>query len=196
MHRNSELLFETHVQPHLRRGQRVLEIGPDGFPSTYRRLAREPDLAWDTIDIYERPGLTHRATSEYAFPIDDGTYDVVLSGQVIEHVQKPWRWLGELARVTRPGGLVATIAPVTWPYHEEPVDCWRIYPDGLRALYDEAGLEVLHAGWESREPRAWLPRFPRCPDETRPTFAFKLMRFLRWPLQRAYDSVAIGRKPA
>lgn len=196
MHRNSELLFVNRVRPLLERGARVLEVGPDGFPSTYQRLAADPSLAWDTIDMFDRQGLTHRATSEYSFPIADASYDVVLSGQVVEHVRMPWRWIRELVRVTRPGGLVATIAPVSWPYHEAPVDCWRIYPEGLRALYEEGGLEVQLAEWGSHEPRAWLPRFPRGVDERRRTLAFRLMRFLRWPLQRAHDTVAIGRKPA
>jgi SAM-dependent methyltransferase len=82
------------------------------------------------------------ATDEYNFPIQADSYDLVLSGQVIEHVRKIWTWMREVARVCKPGGLVITLNPVNWPYHAHPHDCWRIFPEGMRALYEDAGLSV------------------------------------------------------
>lgn len=196
VHLNSKLLFTRYALPLFRPGMRVLEVGPDGFPSTYRRLVQVDDLDWQTLDIQPRDGSTHAAIDEYTFPFDEGSFDLVLSGQVLEHVRKVWRWFAEIARITRPGGRVVTISPVTWPYHEEPVDCWRIYPEGMRALYDEAGLEVEHCDWECLEPRGFLPRVPRGPDDRSQPWLFKLARVLRYPLQRSYDTVTIGRKPA
>jgi SAM-dependent methyltransferase len=201
MHENSKRMFTRHVLPLFGGSPRVLEIGPDGVPSSYRKLvdaARGPAAvaAWDTVDLASRPGMTFAARDEYTFPIADGAYDVVLSGQVLEHVRKPWRWLPELARVCRPGGHVVTISPVNWPYHEAPVDCWRAFPEGLRALYDEAGLDVVLARWETLEPRGVLPRCPRPVSDHAPGLLYKLARAVRWPLARAYDAVTIGQKPA
>ena len=59
--------------------------------------------------------FTHLMKSEYELPVEDGSYDVILSGQVMEHVRHIWRWMPELARACRPGGHVITIAPVSWP---------------------------------------------------------------------------------
>jgi SAM-dependent methyltransferase len=139
--------------------------------------------------------MTHAARSEYEFPIEPGAYDLVLSGQVLEHVRKPWRWLPELARVCRPGGYVVTISPVTWPYHEAPVDCWRIYPEGMRALCDEAGLTVVESRWQCLEPRGLLPRMPRPVSDHAPGRLYKLARWLHWPLARSHDTVTIARRP-
>jgi SAM-dependent methyltransferase len=201
MHRNSELLFARHALDLVAAASRVLEVGPDGIPSSYQRLVRtrtgeRAPAIWHSVDLASRPGMTFAARSEYEFPIADGAYDVVLSGQVLEHVRKPWRWLPELARVCRPGGYVVTISPVTWPYHEAPVDCWRAYPEGLRALYEDAGLDVLLARQESLEGRAWLPRCPRPASDHAPGLLYKLARFVRWPLARSIDAITIGRRPA
>jgi len=200
MHENSKLIFARHAMPFFGADVRVLEIGPDGVPSSYQRLVRDQlgaraPKTWDTVDLATRPGMTHAARSEYEFPIAADQYDLVLSGQVLEHVKKPWRWLPELARVCRPGGHVITISPVTWPYHEAPVDCWRIYPEGMRALCEEAGLQVLDVRWESLEGRSILPRWPRPASDHAPGRLYKVARWLRWPLARSFDTLTIGRKP-
>ena len=196
MHQNSKLLFEKYALPYFRPDARVLEIGPDQLPSSYQGLAGAPTMQWDTLDLAERPGVTLQASSDYAFPVADDSYDVVVSGQVIEHVKKTWLWIRELSRVCKPGGYVITVNPVNWAHHNAPVDCWRIYPEGMRALYEEGELNVLHSSWESLEPRSWLPRMPRPQDEKRPGLAFRMARFCRYPLQRIYDTITIGEKVA
>ena len=99
--------------------------------------------------------LTYTAKSEYEFPIADESFDIVVSGQVIEHVRKIWVWIKEVARVCRTGGYVITINPVNWEFHEAPIDCWRMYPEGMKALYDEAGLQMEIATFEALEPRLY-----------------------------------------
>jgi SAM-dependent methyltransferase len=200
MHENSKRMFGRHALALFAGAPRVLEIGPDGVPSSYANLVAAAHGAaaianWHTVDLASRAGMTFAARSEYEFPIADGAYDVVLSGQVLEHVRKPWRWLPELARVCRPGGAVVTLSPINWPYHEAPVDCWRAYPDGLRALYEEAGLVVELATWGSLEPRGWLPRCPRPVSDHAPGIFYKVARLVRWPMARSFDAITIGRRP-
>jgi methyltransferase family protein len=141
MHANSELLFQAYAVPYIAPESRVLEIGPDRFPSTYQKIMPHATRAWDTVDIYDSKNLTYPNAGEYAFPIPDDTYDVVISGQVIEHVKKIWCWIKEVERVCKKGGHVMIINPVSWPYHTHPVDCWRIFPDGMRALLEDHGCE-------------------------------------------------------
>jgi SAM-dependent methyltransferase len=151
MHKNTQLLFKKYALPFFKPGLRVLEIGPDAQPSTFQGILQDTSHVWHTLDIASRNDipLTYRTADEYKFPIPDRSYDVVLSANVIEHVRKIWRWMPELARVTRPRGHIITIAPVSWEYHEAPVDCWRIYPAGMRALCEDAGLRVLLCEWEA-----------------------------------------------
>jgi SAM-dependent methyltransferase len=197
-------MFEKYASSYIHPGHRVLEIGPDGVPSTYRRHTSVDVAMWHTLDFPGTTGLTYELTDGYCFPVPTDYYDVVLSGQVIEHIPRPWRWMPELTRVTRPGGVVVTIAPVSWPFHEAPVDCWRAYPDGLRALYEDAGLEVLVAEWGSLELEQIVQRLPPRPRRLRRAeywqpFSLLILRLhesrIRLPFEGAFDTIAIGRKP-
>jgi SAM-dependent methyltransferase len=58
----------------------------------------------------------------------------------------------EVARVLRPGGLLCLIVPSGGFEHRYPLDCWRYYPDGVRALTRWADLDVVRAD------TAWQPQ--------------------------------------
>jgi len=199
MHANSRLIFQKYSTGYFPPGTRVLEIGPDAFPSTYRSIADRGGLTWDTIDIFPNPSLTFVATSAYSFPIDDESYDVILSGNVIEHVPKIWVWMKELVRVCKTGGTVITINPVSWPYHEAPIDCWRAYPEGMKALCEDSALEVVLSVWESLEEPTFRKYIPGVSREARSkalALGVRMLGRLGFPVERAYDTITIGRKPA
>ncbi len=192
----------------------MLEIGPDAKPSTYQRLVALSDVDWTTVDLEysadqggRRPyaadwsAVDNLMSDRYSLPFASGTFDVVVSGQVIEHVPKVWTWFVELARVCKPEGHVITVSPISWPYHEAPVDCWRVFPDGMRALCDEARLEVIFSSFESLEPRPSKRTYPGPShrwNET-PTLYTKLKDRVRWafgwPTSTALDTLTIARKP-
>lgn len=214
MHLNSELLFKKYAQEYFKENNKVLEIGPSGVPSVYQKIVGGSNFQWDTLELYETyPGITYVSQHEYEYPVDDNKYDIVVSGQVMEHVKKIWTWLEELKRITKPNGKIIIINPVSWPYHEFPVDCWRIFPDGMRALADAAGLKVIKSEFESLEADDFRSTFtPTIPGES---YCFldrsRWIRYIRaWnasihylpiveklkvPVQVAYDTISILEKP-
>jgi SAM-dependent methyltransferase len=197
MHQNSKFLFENYAKKYFGPGMRVLEIGPDKFPSSYQAIIGLKVTEWHTLDLSENPNLTYVTVDEYSFPIPDSAYDIVLSGQVLEHVRKPWIWIKEVARVCRREGLVITINPVSWPYHEAPVDCWRAYPEGMKALYEDAGLEVIVSAVDSFEVPTYRRYIPgRSPEWQgwRWRVANQFLGKLGFPVERAYDTITIGKK--
>ena len=197
MHPNGVLLFEKYAKPLVQRGRKVLEIGPDTVPSTYNRLCQDLSLVWHTLDISDNALLTYPRSREYSFEIPDNSYDIVISAQVIEHVRRPWRWLREVARVVRIGGLVITINPVSWVYHEAPIDCWRIYPEGMTALYEDASLSVLMSRWETLETPQFRKHTPGISLEhqsRRRRLISKALGRLGFAVEAAYDTITIGRK--
>ena len=216
MHLNSQLLFSRFAKPHFKPGMRVLEIGPDAFPSTYSKIIALPEIEWQTADLVASAQdrgqrlfgegrlnqLTFALDNAYSVPAPAASFDILVSGQVIEHVRRIWAWMQELARLTAHGGLVITIAPISWPYHEAPVDCWRIYPEGMRALCEEAGLEVLLSTFAALEPRVskrWYPgESSTLPQVPRSLFS-RLKQLIKggigWPMTAAVDTITIARKP-
>jgi SAM-dependent methyltransferase len=198
VHANSRLLFQKYAASYFPAGGRVLEIGPDGFPSAFQAAVNgRGGMTWETLDMFQDARLTHVATSEYSFPVADESYDVVVSGNVLEHVRKIWVWMRELARVCKVGGVVITLNPVSWPYHEAPIDCWRAYPEGMKALYEDASLQVILSHWESLEALGFRRYTPGASPEhqSRPLrLALRVLGRLGFPVERSYDTITIGRK--
>jgi SAM-dependent methyltransferase len=197
------MIFKKYALPFFKQGYSVLEIGAADNPSTYQRIVGGKAVLWDSLDIAGpnegnasvHTAPTYIAKSEYSFPIRNDRYDVVLSGQVIEHVRKVWRWMPELARVCKPGGMVITIGPVSWHYHEAPVDCSRIYPEGMKALSEDSGLEVVISEWESVELRS-LSRLLRKTRHQRLCGLINLASgMLKLPVDSSFDTITIARKP-
>lgn len=71
-------------------------------------------------------------------PYADGQWDIVIADQVLEHVERPWVGAAEIWRVTKPGGLAIVATPIMLGVHPNPLDCWRIMPDGYKVLFPES----------------------------------------------------------
>jgi SAM-dependent methyltransferase len=156
MHLNTELLFRKYALSYFKDGMKVLEIGGEGI-TNFCKIVNNPNITWHTLDIdltkteavFEDNHII--STHEYSYPLEDETYDIILSGNVIEHVKKIWKWSMELHRIAKTNGFLITVNPVSWPFHEAPVDCWRIYPEGAKALFEDAGFSILHTSFECLE---------------------------------------------
>jgi SAM-dependent methyltransferase len=200
MHTNSELIFKKYGLGYFVNKPRVLEIGPDKIPSTYYRIVKEAEMSttvWDTIDLIENAQLTYQSISEYKFPINDEQYDVVISGQVMEHVRKPWKWMAEIRRVTKINGIIVVICPASWPYHEAPVDCWRVYAEGIRALFEDQDLETLKACTESLETTLGVKHY--IPGRSmgfwgEMTSLYEILAKNGLPVERSYDTLGIAKR--
>jgi ubiquinone/menaquinone biosynthesis C-methylase UbiE len=74
---------------------------------------------------------------------DDNSFDTVFSTQVIEHVEDPFKMLGEMYRVLKKDGIVIISAPFCWELHEQPYDFFRYSKYGLHAMFKRHNLEIL-----------------------------------------------------
>jgi SAM-dependent methyltransferase len=99
------------------------------FRATAAKLATSrPDFLYDGMRL----------------PFEDGSFDTVLSIQVLEHTPHPRQLVSEMARVLKKDGTLILAAPFSFRLHEEPHDYFRYSPHGLRELCSEAGLAIGH----------------------------------------------------
>lgn len=83
-------------------------------------------------------------------PYDDGTFDVIFSSNVLEHVLDPSTWFRQAYRVLKPGGILLAKTPSKWHYVSVVA---RLTP------------QVFHV-WvnrkRGRDPRETFPTVYRC----------------------------------
>lgn len=121
----------------------IVDIGSQDVNGTYRSLFVSPQ--WTYVGVDQAPGnnVDIILDDPYRFrDIASESVDVIVSGQTFEHVEFFWITMLEISRVLRPGALCCLVVPSSGPQHRFPVDCWRFYPDGLKALARYAGLKV------------------------------------------------------
>jgi SAM-dependent methyltransferase len=169
-------------------GDRVLDLGCGGgrhAHEAYRRgadvvacdadlgeLRTVADMAAAMNEAGEAPATAHArpvAGDGTAMPFGSEVFDRVIAAEVLEHIGDDQRALHEIARVLRPGGLLAVTVPAWLPericwrlsddYHNVPGGHVRIYtrPE-LEAKLRRAGLAVggHHHAHGLHSPYWWL----------------------------------------
>jgi len=117
---------------------RVLDYGCADVP--YRHFF--PHAEFVPADIEGNPQATLVLRPDGTVPVDDQTFDAVLSTQVLEHVANPTVYLSECYRVLRPGGRMLLSTHGIFVYHPDPDDYWRWTCAGLKRAVCGAGLEI------------------------------------------------------
>jgi SAM-dependent methyltransferase len=119
------------------------------------------------VDVDEN-ALSHAATRglrtvwgdvEEPLPFEDGTFDAVVVGEILEHVRFPDEVVGEIRRVLRPGGVVVGSVPNAFrlknrltfllgrPPENNPMHLRMYSPDSIRAELAPIGpAEVSFVG--------------------------------------------------
>lgn len=144
--RRMQAFRDTYLGSRQQERLRIVDIGSQDVNGSYKPLfARQP---WEYVgvDMAAGPNVDVVLRRPYDWrELKAASADVVVSGQAFEHIEFFWICALEIARILRPGGLCCLIVPSAGPEHRYPVDCWRFYPDGLRAIARFAGMEVLQA---------------------------------------------------
>lgn len=92
------------IVPHLREGDRVLDVGCGGGSLGAALMAAGPEgVVVEGLERFKRGGEPIRVISYDggAIPLGDGTYDVVILADVLHHEEDPDRLVAECARVSR-----------------------------------------------------------------------------------------------
>src|SRR5262249_22005563 len=148
-------LFEAHVAA----GRNTSGSSRYARGDRHRQSGREPKLSPDIQAprlvlpwrrCSSRSQRRHRHARSLPLPLASQSVDVVISGQALEHIEYFWITFLDMVRVLKRGGKMFLIAPSRGPEHRYPVDCWRFYPDGFRALarFGRVNLIEVSTDWE------------------------------------------------
>ncbi|MEO6151502.1 MAG: class I SAM-dependent methyltransferase [Mucilaginibacter sp.] len=94
------------------------------------------------VDLEMNPKAEHHIDFDSKTTLPDNYADIVLSNQVLEHVDSPPGYLREALRILKPGGSIILTTHGYWFYHPTPYDYWRWTSAGLRKIIEAEGYDI------------------------------------------------------
>lgn len=91
------------------------------------------------VDLHGYPSVDC-LTDVHWLPFKAGTFEAVVSQEVVEHVPDPFRAVQEMSRVLSRGGRLYLQVPFVIGYHPGPEDYWRFTRAGVEQLLKKGGL--------------------------------------------------------
>lgn len=117
---------------------KVLDFGC-GASCPRKTILENMGLAWTGVDIEsENPAVIVYNGINLPFP--DGSFDIVFSAQVLEHLQKPDQSISEVSRVIRKGGYFVGSVSQLEPFHA--MSTYNMTPLGLKLLLEGHDLKL------------------------------------------------------
>lgn len=147
MHQESYAAVADFVYRFARPGMRVADVGAFDVNGTFRPLFG--GFEYVGIDMTPGPNVD-RVVDPYDF--GDGGFNIVVSGNSMEHVEDLRRWAAACLALLVPGGFLCITVPhgtSGFTEHRHPVDCWRVWPDGMRWLFRD--MEILECRTDARD---------------------------------------------
>ncbi len=103
----------------------------------YRKLFGN-SVHYIVCDIVAHPSVDQVKPDPFTLSFADESCDLVVSGQMLEHCQNPFRAVAEMKRVLKIGGCIAIIVPSTGRRHDAQ-DGWRFMDDAFKFIAAEVG---------------------------------------------------------
>lgn len=119
----------------------LLDFGCGDMP--YRQVIEPMVSAYLGIDLEMNSKADHHIDFDSKTTLPDGSGDIILSNQVLEHVDSPSGYLKEAYRLLKPDGRLLISTHGYWFYHPTPNDYWRWTSAGLRKTVEQEGFEIL-----------------------------------------------------
>ena len=132
---------------------RMLDIGSYDINGSFKTLTRD-NWTYTGIDINDGPNVDIVMPDPYTIPMSDESVDLVISGSTFSYVLDPFELMKEVHRVLTPEGIVIVeFGTVFTPgILGIPPDCpvqsndtFRYYPDGVKSIFQRAGLAIIWA---------------------------------------------------
>lgn len=146
------------------KGKRILDVGcgdgvlahmlADRGAEVVGADASQEAITFARLKIAKKQKLRFEVGSAYGIQSPDNTFDIVLSSELIEHLQEPGQFLHELNRVWNGSGPLLVSTPIKLSY--KPMD-----DNHVREYYVEEYMDLLsrlfdHVRVEQSYPVVWM----------------------------------------
>lgn len=113
------------------RGKNVLEVGAgDGYCASVLKSRGHQVTATEISQVRLKRMLAAGIDAHYAdindLPFPDASFDTVICGEVLEHIESPGKGLAELERVCKPDGKIIISLPVSKAHWEFKGHLWGL----------------------------------------------------------------------
>jgi SAM-dependent methyltransferase len=112
-----------HVR-NVKPGSRVLDLGGHRTGKRGQFDICRYDLRVVCVNLSNRKGTDVQADARWV-PFEDGSFDVAICSELVEHLFSPQDVLREIHRLLRPGGVLLMCAPFLHRIHGDPNDYGR-----------------------------------------------------------------------
>lgn len=135
--------MEENIPKHLEKGKKyeILDYGCGVKP--YRYIFSEFEKKYTGADVGDNPHAEIKIYPDEKLPFENGMFDIVLSSQVLEHVENTGFYLGECRRLLKNEGLLFLSTHGTWQFHSAPIDVQRWTSYGLKRIIEKSGFELI-----------------------------------------------------
>ena len=137
--------LKTIIKRHITHGKHdiLIDFGCGSMP--YKTLFTPFVKSYMGADIGDNNSADIHIDKDGRAPLCDNCAGIVLSTQVLEHVQSPKQYLYEAHRLLKPGGLLILSTHGFWMYHPDPHDFWRWTKQGLNKVIVDAGFNIIES---------------------------------------------------
>jgi SAM-dependent methyltransferase len=133
------------------KGKKVIEIGSYDVNGSLRSYfeSLEPQ-EYVGIDIEEGPCVDMICKAEEVLDkFGPGSFDVIISTELIEHVEDWQNVITNIKEICKEGGIILiTTRSYGFPYHPSPTDFWRYEKEDLEEIFADFTILALEVDKE------------------------------------------------
>ncbi|MCI5157292.1 MAG: class I SAM-dependent methyltransferase [Candidatus Electrothrix sp. AUS1_2] len=135
---------------HLASG-RMLDVGCGDKPyydqfnnvTEYIGIDIPPEVDIERLNAAKRKNVVDVYGNGQTLPFRDGSFDSVLTTQVIAHLTDPFLFISEISRVMKDGGVLIITYPMISPLFEIPHEYFRYTEYGIADLCNRFNMSII-----------------------------------------------------
>lgn len=108
----------------------------------YKQIIKEKTKEYLAFDMFPGPDIDV-VGDVLKTSLPEGSFDTIISTQVLEHVEKPWMMVKEIKRILKKDGICILTAPFINPSHNDPGDYFRYTTSGVKSLFRNENFEII-----------------------------------------------------